>query len=155
MRIFGSRAKRGASQMRLAVEIILAPALLIATVAAAVATPPPPIVRTENRVESLALEWFERMRTGDIDRTQLTSDYSAQLTDDAVHGTSQYLKKYEYGASPTVMQRHEQQLDEYKNDGACDYAPNRGRPIFERHSFCRRDQFSAARAHYGNEFSHG
>ena len=40
------------------------------------------------------------MRTGQIDRTQLTADYGAQLTDDAVSGMSQYLNRYQYGASP-------------------------------------------------------
>jgi hypothetical protein len=70
-------------------------------VAAALADPAPPAsVRTVNSVESLALEWFGRMRTGQIDQTQLTDDYSAQLTDDAVQAMSRYLKEYEYGASP-------------------------------------------------------
>jgi hypothetical protein len=31
-----------------------------------------------------ALHWYTQMRTGQIDRTQLTAAYSAQLTDDAV-----------------------------------------------------------------------
>jgi hypothetical protein len=56
--------------------------------------------RAEESVESLALQWFERMRMGKIDRTQLSAAYSAQLTDDAVQGISHYLKEYEYGASP-------------------------------------------------------
>ena len=65
------------------------------------ASPPPSSVQAENNVEALALEWFAQIRTGQIDRTQLAADYSAQLTDDAVQAMSRYLKEYKYGASPT------------------------------------------------------
>jgi len=41
------------------------------------------------------------MQSSQIDRTQLTPDYSAQLTDDAVQAMSRYLKEYRYGVSPT------------------------------------------------------
>jgi hypothetical protein len=58
----------------------------------------------EKRVETIALQWFERMRTGQIDRTQLTAEYSAQLTDEAVKKMSAYLNEYKYGASPTGAQ---------------------------------------------------
>jgi hypothetical protein len=76
--------------------------LLTGLVAAALgASPPQPGGRTEQSVEALALEWFEFMRTGQIDRTQLAPDYSAQLTAAAVQSMSQYLKEYKYGASPT------------------------------------------------------
>jgi len=69
-------------------------ALLTGSVATALAgSPPPTSVPTENSVKTLALEWFAKMRTGQIDRTQLAPDYSAQLTDDAVQAMSQYLKK--------------------------------------------------------------
>jgi hypothetical protein len=56
---------------------------------------------TDKSVEAIALQWFERMRTGQIDRTQLTAQYSAELTDDVVHKMSAYLTEYKYGASPT------------------------------------------------------
>jgi hypothetical protein len=59
---------------------------------------------TEKNVETIALQWFEQMRTGQIDRTQLTAEYSAQLTDDAVKKMSAYLNEYRYGASPTGAQ---------------------------------------------------
>jgi hypothetical protein len=76
--------------------------LLTGLVAAALgASPLQPGGRTEQSVEALALEWFEFMRTGQIDRTQLAPDYSAQLTAAAVQSMSQYLKEYKYGASPT------------------------------------------------------
>jgi hypothetical protein len=59
---------------------------------------------TEKGVEAIALQWFAQMRTGQIDRTQLTAEYSAQLTDDAVKKMSAYLNEYKYGASPTGAQ---------------------------------------------------
>ena len=87
--------------MRLPVVITLVAALLTGGVAAALAAfPPPSGAPTENSVEPLALAWFAQMRTGQIDRTQLAADYSAQLTDDAVQAMSRYLKEYKYGASP-------------------------------------------------------
>jgi hypothetical protein len=52
--------------------------------------------------EALALQWFSQMETGQIDRTQLASACSAQLTDDAVQAMSRQLKRY--GASPTSAQ---------------------------------------------------
>jgi hypothetical protein len=85
--------------------ITLVAALLTGGVVTALAgSPLPPGMRTEKSVEALALEWFAQMRTGQIDRTQLAADYSAQLTYDAVQATAQYLKEYEYGASPTGAQ---------------------------------------------------
>jgi hypothetical protein len=59
---------------------------------------------TDKGVEAIALRWFEQMRTGQIDRTQLTAEYSTQLTDDAVKKMSAYLNEYRYGASPTGAQ---------------------------------------------------
>jgi hypothetical protein len=91
--------------MRLPVVITLVASLLTGSVAAALAgSPSPSSVRTESSVEALALEWFAQMQTGQIDRTQLAADYSAQLTDDAVQAMSRYLKEYKYGASPTGAQ---------------------------------------------------
>lgn len=91
--------------MRLPVVITLVAALLTGSVAAALAgSPPLSSVPTEKSVETLALEWFAQMQTGQIDRTQLAADYSAQLTDDAVQAMSRYLKEYKYGVSPTSAQ---------------------------------------------------
>ena len=93
------------SQIKLPVVITLVAALLTGGVLAALAgSPLPSSVRTEKSVEALALDWFAQMRTGQIDRTQLAADYGAQLTDEVVQTTSEYLKKYEYGASPTGAQ---------------------------------------------------
>ena len=55
-------------------------------------------------MEALALEWFAQMQSGQIDRTQLAAEYSAQLRDDAVRAMSQYLKEYKYGATPPGAQ---------------------------------------------------
>ena len=91
--------------MRLPVVITLVASLLTGSVAAALAgSPPPSSVRTESSVEALALEWFAKMQTGQIDRTQLAADYSAQLSDDAVQAMSRYLKEHDYGAPPTGAQ---------------------------------------------------
>jgi hypothetical protein len=54
-------------------------------------------VQTAESVDALALKWFAQMETGQIDRAQLTADYSARLTNDAVREMSQYLKQHDYG----------------------------------------------------------
>jgi len=90
--------------MRLPVVITLVAVLLTGSIAALAGSLPVSSVPTEKNVETLALEWFAQMQTGQIDRTQLAADYSVQLTDDAVQAMSRYLKKYEYGASPTGAQ---------------------------------------------------
>jgi hypothetical protein len=56
--------------------------------------------RTPEGVEALSLHWFQRMRTGEIDRSQLAPEYDAHLTDRAVEDMSNYLKAYEFGALP-------------------------------------------------------
>ena len=84
--------------------IMVVAALFTGSVAAALAASPPSSVPTEHSVETLALEWFAKMQTGQIDRTQLAADYSAQLTDDAVQALSRFLKEHDYGAPPTGAQ---------------------------------------------------
>jgi len=80
------------------------PTTRLCVLAALAGSPLPSSVRTEKSVEALALDWFAQMRTGQIDRTQLTADYSAQLTDEVVQSTARYLKQYEYGAPPMGAQ---------------------------------------------------
>ena len=93
------------SQIKLPVVITLVATLLTGGGLTALAgSPLPSNVQTEKSVEALALDWFAQMRTGQIDRTQLTADYSAQLTDEVVQSTARYLKQYEYGASPMGAQ---------------------------------------------------
>ena len=60
----------------------------------------PASAKTDGSVEVFALRWFEQMRVGQIDRTQLAAHYDAHLTEDAVQGMSRFLKAYDYGASP-------------------------------------------------------
>jgi hypothetical protein len=89
---------------RLARTILVA-VLLTGSIAIAFAdTAPPASARSQDSVEALALQWFAQMQAGQIDRTQLTGVYSAQLTDALVQETSRYLKQYQYGASPTKAQ---------------------------------------------------
>jgi len=86
--------------MRRFIGIALAVALLASGLSPAVADPVSPAgVRSEDSVKSLALQWFNQMTAGQIDRTQLTPTYSAQLTDGAVQAMSRQLQQY--GASPT------------------------------------------------------
>ena len=51
-------------------------------------------------VAALALDWFAKMQTGQIDRTQLTPEFSKQLTNDSVRQMAQYLKNHDYGVPP-------------------------------------------------------
>ena len=89
--------------MRCFVQIMLMTTLLAGSMSTVVATAAPPSsVRSEDSVKTFALQWFAEMEAGQIDRTQLTSSYSAQLTNDAVLGMSRELKMY--GASPTGAQ---------------------------------------------------
>lgn len=87
--------------------IMVVAALLIGSVGAALANPAPPASpRPEDSVEALTLDWFSQMQAGQIDRTQLTAQFSAQLTDDALEEMSRHLKLY--GASPAaakILQR--------------------------------------------------
>jgi hypothetical protein len=87
-----------------AVMSLLFGALASGIVAAPAAVQAQVNVLTEKSVETIALQWFEQMRMGQIDRTQLTAEYSAQLTDDALKKMSAYLNEYKYGASPTGAQ---------------------------------------------------
>jgi hypothetical protein len=98
---------RISTQMKLLIGIVLALALLADTICPTLAdpaTPAPASAWSEDSVKALALQWFAQMEAGQIDRTQLTPEYSAQLTDDAVEGLSRHLKEFGYGAPPTGAQ---------------------------------------------------
>jgi hypothetical protein len=58
--------------------------------------------QTDDNVKGLALRWYTQMQAGELDRTQLTAAYSAQLTDDAVRKMSHAVNLY--GASPKGAQ---------------------------------------------------
>ena len=88
--------------LRVFIGMVLVVALLMASAADALADSARVAgVEAENGVVALALRWFAEMRAGQIDRTQLTPEYSAQLTDEAVQGMSHYLKQHDYGVAPT------------------------------------------------------
>jgi hypothetical protein len=99
----GVRIRTRTKLMRaLAAIVLLAAALSSADAASPTAFSAQAGALTDKSVEAIALQWFERMRTGKIDRTRLTAQYSAQLTDDVVKKTSAYLTEYKYGASPSA-----------------------------------------------------
>jgi hypothetical protein len=49
---------------------------------------------SSDSVKAIALEWFEHLQAGQIDRTQMTTALSETLTDDSVKEMSRYLKSY-------------------------------------------------------------
>jgi len=69
---------------------------LLRAASGAEAQPAPP----DAAVKALALKWFAGMQAGAIDRSQLTSEYSAQLTEAAVQGMAKYMQAHAYGAAP-------------------------------------------------------
>ncbi len=69
----------------------------------------PVVARTGYSMEGLVLHWFAQMHAGQIDRMQLSPEYSAHLSDDAVQELSHFLKQYQFGTSPTgaqILRRH-------------------------------------------------
>jgi len=68
-------------------------------------------LQTKADVETLALKWFANMQNGQIDRTRLSSEYNAQLTDAAVRKMSQYLKQHDYGTPPTRAEVMQERMD--------------------------------------------
>ena len=102
MKVFDWRTLPGAKWVTFPVGIAsLAAVLTAGAVAVHLIRQRPASMRTESGVEAVALKWFTEMQAGQIDRSQLTADYSAQLTDAAVQGMSRYLREFRYGVSPT------------------------------------------------------
>jgi hypothetical protein len=93
--------------------MVLASGLSMASVIATAADPAPPVVApTEDGMTAFALQWFVRLQAGEIDRTQYTAAYSAQLSDSAVQAMSHQLNKY--GASPLraeIMRKRDRRSD--------------------------------------------
>ena len=85
--------------MWLAIRLLVA-ALLSVSVAPRLAAAAPATL-TADSVQKSAVEWFDRMRTGQIDRAQLTADFNAQLTDETVETTSRFLQAHGYVDSPS------------------------------------------------------
>ncbi len=90
---------KGTNQMWMVIRLLFA-ALLFAAIAPRLAAAPAATLTTDS-VQNSAVEWFDRMRSGQIDRTQLTADFSAELTDDTVATTSRFLQAHGYIDSPT------------------------------------------------------
>jgi hypothetical protein len=106
-----SAVKSEAARSRLPVCIALAGALSAGSAAALFAflslsiTP-----ELGNTVNARALRCWSQMQSGVIDRTELSEDYSAHLSDDAVLEMSNYLKEHKYGVPPSrveVLQKHQ------------------------------------------------
>ncbi|HTJ01397.1 MAG TPA: hypothetical protein VL492_01285 [Methylovirgula sp.] len=91
-----SQLKRLIVSIALSVELVIGSASLGLADSEHPAKPP-----AERNIEAVVLEWFGRMQTGQIDRKQLSIQYSDQLTSDKIQAMSLYLKKYQYGASPS------------------------------------------------------
>jgi hypothetical protein len=86
--------------MRHFAGVILVAVLLSSSVTAVLADPTASAnAPAAENVKALALRWYTQMQAGQLDRTQLTAAYSAQLTDDAVRQMSSHVNLY--GASPT------------------------------------------------------
>jgi hypothetical protein len=69
----------------------------------------PPGPPSSDSAKTIALEWFEHLQEGQIDRTQMTTVFNEALTDDAVKEMSRFLKSYgpaagdEIGQSRTIQ----------------------------------------------------
>jgi hypothetical protein len=87
--------------VKAAIRLRIGAVFFAISVIAFAAIPSLAIALTDKNVESLALQWFAEMQSGRIDRTQLTPEYSAELTPSAVQGMSQYLKEYDYSVPPS------------------------------------------------------
>jgi hypothetical protein len=68
---------------------------------------PPP----GNSVKTIALEWFEHLQVGQIDRTQMTTEFSENLTDDAVQEMSRFLASYGPPTGDEIVQRQDRGSD--------------------------------------------
>ena len=49
---------------------------------------------SSDSVKAIALEWFEHLQAGQIERTQMTTAFSEHLTEDAVQEMSRFLVTY-------------------------------------------------------------
>lgn len=93
---------------RFAIRVMLALTMVCGT--AAQADPVP--AGTGDPVTKLALEWFGRMKTGEIDRSALSPEYNAHLTAEAVQALLQYLNVRKDGAMPEKAEIMEERSGE-------------------------------------------
>jgi hypothetical protein len=59
---------------------------------------------SSDKVKAIALEWFEHLQAGQIDRAQMTTAFSEHLTDEAVREMAHYLKSYGPPAGEEIIQ---------------------------------------------------
>ena len=59
---------------------------------------------TDDAVEALALKCFADMRSGQIDRSELSPEYSQGLSDAAVKELAKYMLDHDYGSPPKGAQ---------------------------------------------------
>lgn len=83
--------------MRLLLFVLVAVQLNLSAAAALADTPSN--APTADDVKAIALHWYTQMQAGQLDRSQLTAAYSAQLTDATVSEMSHKVNLY--GAAPT------------------------------------------------------
>jgi hypothetical protein len=60
--------------------------------------------KSSESVKVFALQWFERLQAGQIDRTQMTTALGERLTDDAVKEMARYLKSYGAATRDEIIQ---------------------------------------------------
>ena len=74
---------------------VLVATLFTGSVASVFAGQTPPIGPTSgDSVKTFALEWFEHLQAGQIDRTQMTTELSETLTDDSVKEMSRIVSSF-------------------------------------------------------------
>jgi hypothetical protein len=89
----------GAAWLRCVGASVLVAALWMGPIVPARADAAPPAgAPTEASVTAFAVHWFTEMQAGRTDRSQYTSAYGTQVTDDAVKAMSHALNQY--GATP-------------------------------------------------------
>jgi hypothetical protein len=90
---------------RLSARVALLATLFISALASALGDQTSPIDPTSaDSVKVFALRLFERLQAGQIDRTQMTTALSENLTDDAVKGMARYLKSYGPATGDEIVQ---------------------------------------------------
>lgn len=79
--------------IRILAGAILMAALFSGSLAQGGSTPPVD-PNSADSVKGFALDWFRRLQEGQIDRTQMTTALSENLTDESVDEMSRHLKSY-------------------------------------------------------------
>jgi hypothetical protein len=90
---------------RFAQEALLATLLLVGSLAFVLGDEAPSVdPRSSDSVKAFALQWFGHLQAGQIDRTQMTTALSDNLTDNAVKEMARYLKSYGPAARDEIVE---------------------------------------------------